>query len=226
MSSVASPTLGQIAPVAAGETDASKKKKDAAQEISDRFLSLLVAQMKNQDPLNPLENSEVTSQMAQINTVNGISQLNTSMKAMTDSFSFMQSMQAAALVGREVMAEGNQITLADEGMARAGYALESPAEGIRVNVVNEAGELVYTADLGPQSAGTHQIEWDGAGVGGDRLPAGNYRIDITAINAAGNTPLTPYTMTEIRAVRPDASGTRLINAAGQELRLTDIKQFS
>jgi flagellar basal-body rod modification protein FlgD len=225
MTTASSAALGQFAPLAVSDASPAKKK-DSAQEISDRFLSLLVAQMKNQDPLNPLENAEVTSQMAQINTVNGIAQLNNSMKTMAENFGFLQSMQAAALVGREVMAEGNRLLLGETGSVRAGYVLDGPATGVRVNVVNEAGELVYTTDLGPQGAGTHQIDWDGNGLSGDRLPPGTYRFDITAVDSRGNTPLTSYTMTEVRAVRPDATGTRLINALGQELRLSEIKQFS
>ena len=78
---------------------------------SDRFLKLLVTQLQNQDPLNPMDNAQVTSQMAQINTVTGIEKLNTTMSGMTDSFSQMQILQGASLVGHQVLLEGNKLAV-------------------------------------------------------------------------------------------------------------------
>ena len=81
----------------------------AKQEISaqDRFLTMLVAQMKNHDPLNPMENAEVTSQMAQINTVTGIEKVNASLQTMLGQLMQTQAMQGAALIGRDVLVPGN-----------------------------------------------------------------------------------------------------------------------
>src|SRR3989338_9648727 len=88
-----------------GTTSTSAK---ATSEASDRFLKLLVTQMQNQDPLNPMDNAQVTSQMAQISTVTGIEKLNTTMGGVTDGFSQMQLLQGASLVGHQVLVEGNQ----------------------------------------------------------------------------------------------------------------------
>src|SRR3990172_2141446 len=99
----------------AGVTDTAQKTtpatKTAAQEQEDRFLKLLVTQMKNQDPLNPLDNAEVTSQMAQLSTVSGIEKLNTTLQAMSSSFASSQSLQAAGMIGRSVLAPGSSLSL-------------------------------------------------------------------------------------------------------------------
>src|SRR5437870_11144228 len=78
---------------------------------SDRFLKLLVAQMKNQDPLNPMDNAQVTSQMAQINTVTGIDKLNTTVAGLSSQFMQMQAMQGASLVGHDVIVAGNKLDI-------------------------------------------------------------------------------------------------------------------
>jgi len=90
----------------------STNSTDATDSGQDRFLTLLVAQMKNQDPLNPLDNAQVTSQLAQINTVNGIEKLNHTLTKLLESNQDTQALQAATVVGRQVLADGNGIVLA------------------------------------------------------------------------------------------------------------------
>src|SRR3954451_24813425 len=106
-------------PAVAGTNDATV--------TSDRFLKLLVAQMQNQDPLNPMDNAQVTSQMAQINTVTGIDKLNTSVQGLSGQFVQMQALQGAALVGHDVIVPGNKIAVAD-GVAVGGFELANPAD--------------------------------------------------------------------------------------------------
>jgi flagellar basal-body rod modification protein FlgD len=96
--------------------------KTTAQESSDRFLRLLVTQMQNQDPLSPMDNAQVTSQMAQINTVSGIEKLNETINGMLGQFTQMQALQGAALVGRDVLVQGNELEVAD-GKATAAFEL-------------------------------------------------------------------------------------------------------
>lgn len=74
--------------------------KTAAEEQQDRFLTLLVTQLKNQDPLNPMDNAEMTSQMAQMSTVSGIEKLNTTLNSLVDNIGTSQSMQAASMIGK------------------------------------------------------------------------------------------------------------------------------
>jgi len=90
-----------------------RASQNATQASQDRFLTLLVTQLKNQDPLNPMDNSQVTSQMAQLSTVSGIEKLNSTVNTLSQSFKSGQNLQAANMIGRGVIAPGNRIGLID-----------------------------------------------------------------------------------------------------------------
>ncbi|MCA3040271.1 MAG: hypothetical protein ING37_06685, partial [Rhodocyclaceae bacterium] len=108
---------------------------------SDRFLTLLVAQLKNQDPLNPLDNAQVTSQMAQISTVQGIEKLNGTMGTMLNQ---IQVMQAGALTGKDVMLDGNTLTLDGQSAARGGFEVPEGVSNVNIEVRNPQGAVVAT----------------------------------------------------------------------------------
>ena len=110
------------------DSSAAAASKNETTATSDRFLKLLVAQMQNQDPLNPMDNAQVTSQMAQINTVNGIEKLNTAVSGLANQFVQMQALQGAALVGRDVIVEGNRMDI-EEGAGQGGFELASAGDG-------------------------------------------------------------------------------------------------
>jgi flagellar basal-body rod modification protein FlgD len=126
---------------------------------ADRFLKLLVTQLQNQDPLNPMDNAELTSQMAQINTVTGLEKVNQSVQSMHASFLQMQALQGASLIGRDVTVEGNKLTLVD-GKLEGGFSLAGPADTVQVEILNPAGKVVDTLQLGSLDSGRHGFEWD------------------------------------------------------------------
>lgn len=163
---------------------------------ADRFLRLLVAQMQNQDPLNPLDNAQVTSQMAQINTVSGIEKLNLTMGGLNRSMVQMQALQGASLVGRDVTLEGNRLAMSG-GVALGGFELASTADRVQVEVLDPVGRVVDTLDLGTQGAGRHGFQWEppaGMDTAGMR-----FRVAATA----GTLPIasTPLMMDRVFAVR-------------------------
>jgi flagellar basal-body rod modification protein FlgD len=124
----------------------------------DRFLKLLVTQLQNQDPLSPMDNAQLTSQIAQINTVSGIATLNTSVQALSSQFLQMQSLQGAALVGKDVIVPGNTLDIAN-GSGQGGFELASAADAVKVEVMSPAGRVVDTMNLGAQSSGMHSFDW-------------------------------------------------------------------
>ena len=98
----------------------------------DRFLKLLVAQMQNQDPLNPMDNAQVTSQMAQIQSVNGIEKLNRTVESLGTQFAQMNALQGASLVGRDVIVPGNRLAPNDVGLVQGGFELDGPADRVQI----------------------------------------------------------------------------------------------
>ena len=154
-------------------------KNDAGSE--DRFLKLLVAQMKNQDPLNPLDNAQVTSQMAQINTVSGIEKLNTTVSGLNSQLVQLQALQGATLVGRDVTVSGDRLSIAG-GSGVGGFDLNSAADSVKVEILNAAGRVMTSLDLGAMSTGRHAFNWPSGTVqDGD-----GYRFRVTATRGSAS----------------------------------------
>lgn len=173
-------------------TNTTKTTSDKSTEASDRFLKLLVTQMQNQDPLNPMDNAQVTSQMAQINTVTGIEKLNTTVSGLNSSFSQMQLMQSVGLVGHSVLLEGNQLGVTSEGIANGGFELSAGATTVNVEIIGPSGAVLDTLELGAQTAGQHGFEW--------KVPEGASASGLTfkVTAKSGGTELTPtHLMTDL-----------------------------
>ena len=162
-----------------GSTTATKTALSDANASQDRFLKLLVAQLNNQDPLNPMDNAQMTSQMAQINTVSGIQQLNETMKAMASQFTAMQVLQGTAMIGHDVLVESNTLSV-DGGKAKGAVELSGNADKVTVEIKSPGGELLETLNLGAMTAGRHAFEWDASGYKG----AGNPTFKITATSGS------------------------------------------
>jgi flagellar basal-body rod modification protein FlgD len=175
----ATATATAVDPFAALNNTAAAKPVTANEAGSaERFLKLLVTQMQNQDPLNPMDNAQITSQMAQINTVNGIQTLNTTVQGLNSQFAQMQVLQGASLVGRDVTVAGNQLAF-ENGEGLGGFDLAGTADSVKVEVLTGAGKVVDTVDLGAQSAGAHSFTW----APGDKLAsaqAEGWRFRVTA----------------------------------------------
>jgi flagellar basal-body rod modification protein FlgD len=172
-------SVSTVTPNVAGTSSTAPVASASDTATADRFLKLLVAQMQNQDPLNPMDNAEITSQMAQINTVNGIQQLNTTVQTLSGQFTQMQALQGAALVGRDVIVPGNIMDISD-GIGQGGFELTSPADNVKVEVLNAGGHVVDTMQLGAQSAGSHSFDWDATKAGTDT----NLTFRVTATSGA------------------------------------------
>ena len=174
----------------------------------DRFLKLLIAQMKNQDPLNPLDNAQVTSQMAQINTVQGISQLNTSMATMLTQ---LQGAQAISLSGRQVLVEGNTMTLAKSGdvlAAKGGFELTADADRVTVDIKDDTGTVVQQLNLGAQTTGPGSFSWDGSLDKGFSA-AGKYTFDVKAYSGTTAVLVTALTVAKVEGSANTPQGVRL-----------------
>jgi flagellar basal-body rod modification protein FlgD len=193
------------------------KKSEASAQ--DRFLTMLVAQMQNQDPLNPMDNAQVTSQMAQINTVTGIEKLNSSITSMISQLMQAQTMQGASLVGRDVLVPGNSMYMV-EGQGRAGFELAGKADKVTVEVLDGGGQVIDTIELGAMDQGRHHFNWkpdDAEGIGA----AVNYRI--TASSGKSSIPVTTYTRDTVGAVSANGSSLELDLYGGSTVSYDKVK---
>ncbi|MBK6852586.1 MAG: flagellar hook assembly protein FlgD [Burkholderiales bacterium] len=193
-----------------------------SQATSDRFLKLLVTQMQNQDPLSPMDNAQVTSQMAQINTVTGIDKLNTSINAMAAQFMQMQAMQGASLVGRGVQVEGNSLTLDANGKASGGFDLAGAADSVKVEVLSASGRVIDTLNLGADSAGRHSFDWTPpAGVDA----SGALKFKVTALSGSAAVAATTLQHDQVAAVSTSGNTLSLELGSGKTVSYADIKAF-
>lgn len=158
----------------------------AAGATQDRFLTLLVTQMKNQDPLNPMDNAQVTSQMAQLSTVTGIDKLNATLQALSDNMMSNQSMQAANMIGHGVLIPGNSVSLSNS-QAFGGVELTQSVDKMDISIYDQSGALVRTVNLGPQAVGTMNWQWDGRDNAGNTAADGQYSFQVNA--SQGGVPI-------------------------------------
>ena len=149
MSTIGSNVLNSVNGSAAAQAAAAASKSDGA-DLQDSFMTLLVTQLKNQDPMNPMENAEMTSQLAQINTVSGISELNSTLEGITGQLDAGQAMQAAGLIGSGVLVPGNRVLVGEDGSTTPfGVELGQAADAVRITVRNDSGGVGRRFALGP-----------------------------------------------------------------------------
>ncbi len=208
VSSVASPP--NISTGSVGSTSAA--------EMQDRFLKLLVAQMNNQDPMNPMDNAQMTAQMAQINTVSGLQQLNDTVKGLASQFDTLQALQSTTLVGHQVLHEGN--TLSVQGnTAQAAVNLAGPADKVTVQVMAPTGQVLDTLALGAMPAGQQPIVWDAS----NYTQAGNPTFKVTATKGTATVSATPLSVGVVTGVSNTGAGLQLQMQSGSTLPYSAVK---
>lgn len=190
----------------------------------DRFLKLLVTQMKNQDPLNPLDNAQVTSQMAQLSTVSGIEKLNSTVLALSESMMAAQSFQAASMIDRIALVPGDQIELLD-GKSNAAVELALPVDKLTVTVMDADGNVVRTLEVGAQEAGIVDFKWDGMDNNGVTVPNGSYTFSATAQQGGNNSTPTTLSYGMVGSVALTAGGAILEMGTLGEVGLDAVRRI-
>ncbi|MCB1974986.1 MAG: flagellar hook assembly protein FlgD, partial [Burkholderiaceae bacterium] len=204
-------------------TSTSTTKADAATDpaaAQDRFLKLLVAQLNNQDPMNPLDNAQMTSQIAQINTVTGIQQLNETVKGLAGQFAAQQLMQGSAMVGRNVLIADD--TLAMDATAHLGggaFDLASAAASVSVQILDANEKLVGTVELGALKEGRYNFEWDASEYTG----TGPLHFKVLAANGKTAVDATALSVDQVTAVSLDNGALALQLSRGGSTNYNAIK---
>jgi flagellar basal-body rod modification protein FlgD len=179
--------------------------------------------MANQDPLNPMDNAQVTSQMAQISTVNGIDKLNTTVQGLNQQFVQMQALQGASLVGRDVIVPGDRLTTNEDGAVQGGFELNGAADSVKVEVLNAGGRVIDTVDLGAAGTGRHGFEWTPP-TGVD--PTLGQRFRIVAKSGAAAVTSTPLMRDRVDAVVTGGDTLTLELRSSGSVPYSQIKAFN
>ena len=205
----------------AGGTNAAKS---STSETQDRFLSLLVAQLKNQDPLNPLDNAQVTSQMAQLSTVQGIENMNKSLEALAASLGVNQMAQAANLIGHGVLVPGDKLSPADLQDV-IGFDLSRPADSVTVRIHDAAGNPVRSLNLGPRDVGVNVLAWDGLTDKGVAVPAGEYSFQVDALQGGQQVSNLALSLGVVNSVSQNGQGVQLNLAGNRSAGYAEVRQI-
>ncbi len=204
---------------AAANAGTSTANASDASAMQDRFLKLLVAQLNNQDPMNPLDNAQMTSQMAQINTVTGIQTLNLTMQTMAEQFSTMQTLQGTQMIGRSVLAEGDKLAYTDK-LGKGQFDLAGSATSTKVEVVTPGGMVVGTVDMGALEKGRHDFEWDASQYAGN---ASDLKFRVVATTKEGAVTVTPLVAAKVTGTGTSNGALTLSLDSGATVNYSQIR---
>ena len=212
------PSVSATGASTSGASTSAASTDPAAQQ--DRFLKLLVAQLNNQDPMNPMDNAQMTTQMAQINTVVGINQLNSTMEAMSSQFTAMQVLQGTSMIGRTVLSEGNALGTPVDKISTAAFDLSGTAADVKVNITTASGTVVDTVNLGALDAGRHYFAWDSSKYAGD---VSALQFKVASINGTANVANTTLSPKMVVATSTTDNALTLELENGESLAYSKVK---
>lgn len=201
-------------------SNVSQQTKFAAEPKSnelgqDVFLELMITQMRNQNPLDPQDNSEFVAQLAQFSSVEGLDKLNTTTENMSSLYQSSQALQASSMVGRTVKVETETAILQAGGAISGTIDVPTSTNSLEMNIYNSAGELVDHKELGPQAFGDISFAWSGVGEEGEALPGGTYRFEVLASTEdGGSEQLSTALSANINSVSVGNNGVLTLNVAG------------
>lgn len=207
------------------QRDSDSKSKLGQQE----FLQLLVAQMRNQDPINPLDGAEFAAQLAQFNSVEQLINVNNGLQRLEESQELMSSSMinsmAASLTGKNVRALSDEIHLAAGAGSNVNFDLNSSAETVEIIIRNSAGSEVRREVLSGIPSGSNNWEWDGFNDGGARMPEGNYHVEIKASSESGDVGALIFTEGIAEKIRYTGNGVFLL-VNNIQIPIGDVQEVS
>ncbi|AQV96544.1 flagellar biosynthesis protein FlgD [Cupriavidus necator] len=208
-----------------GINDALKSGSASAADLQNNFLKMLVTQMNNQDPLNPMDNSQLTTQLAQISTVSSMQTMNGTLTQLLGQVSAGRAMNSAGLIGHTVMVPGSQVSVKDGVASQFGVDIPSTADAVTVSVVDKDGTVVRTIDMKGQVAGVHDIAWDGKNDAGVAVADGDYTFKVNA--TANGTSVQPVALVygKVQSISGDTNGVLVDIGNGQSAGVDDVRRI-
>ena len=216
---------------ASSSSSVSSTGTNSSSDLQSSFLTLLVAQLKNQDPTNPLQNNELTSQLAQISTLSGIEKLNTTLGSISGQIDSSQSLQASSLVGHGVMIPGSTILAGKNSTSESvdttpfGIELTQAAEKVTATITDGNGKVIRTLNMGAQTAGVHTFTWDGKLDDGTAAPDGAYNISFAASQGTTQLVVQPLQFALVQGVTLGKDGNKLDLGTYGTTTLDQVRQI-
>ncbi len=191
----------------------------------EQFLKLMITQLQNQDPLQPMDDGQFIGQMAQFSTVEEIGGMSRSLESLAETLTASTALQASTMVGRSVLVEGDTGNFSAGQPMKGGVDLPAPLNNASVQIFDTSGRLVREMPLGPRPQGVATFEWDGTTSDGSAADPGTYFIRARFMNGDTEEALPTYMSSQVASVTLNAGGrnTEVTTADGQRVRLSQIK---
>ena len=189
------------------------------------FLKLLMTQLQNQDPMEPMDNGEFMGQMAQFSTVEGITEMGESIDGLVGMYQGQQMSANASMIGKKALVDGNWAQL-EGGKLAGAIDLTTAANDLRVDVKSDTGELMASIGLGSKMAGTQEFSWDGIKQDGTTAPEGNYYLSASAVRDGQSTVPAMQVYGTVNSVQMKG-GEVTLNVSGQgNVSFNNVKRIS
>lgn len=190
------------------------------------FMTLLVTQLKNQNPLNPQDNTAFVAQLAQFSSLQGIQNLNTTVTSLASGMQSSQALQASSLVGRSVEVKTDTGYLPTSGIVQGTISLSNSTADLQLQIFDKNNKQVMQQDFGAQAAADLPFAWDGKSSDGSVAAAGYYKFVVTANDSGKSTPVTTYIGANVNSVTMGANQAVTLNVNGVgQVALTDVKDI-
>lgn len=197
----------------------------STQDIAQNFLKMLTVQLQNQDPLNPMDNAQMTSQLAQLNTVDGINRLNTTMNSLMTQMQAANFMNLSGSVGKTVLASGRDVYYTGQPISMAAK-LNDAVASLTATISDSTGQILDTLDLGPASGGVVDFIWDGRDSQGNAVATGAYRLQVTAKDLQGKELVPPtYVSAQVASVGMEGTDLKAGLSDGRKVMTSDILKW-
>lgn len=188
--------------------------KDSKTLGQNEFMTLLITQLKNQNPLSPQDNTAFVAQLAQFSALQGITDLNSNFVSMSSNLKSSQAIQASALVGHTVLVDAASARLASGGQIAGSVTVDEPVDDMVLNIYDELGLLIRQEVLGAREGGDVRFAWDGRNADGTSLPGGVYRFEALGLRDDTVVALPMALSANVNSVTIDASGEMTLNVDG------------
>lgn len=218
-------TLASLGIARSGTAATPTTTTQAASQTLDQsdFLQLLTAQLKNQDPFSPVDNTQMVAQMAQFSSVAGISQMNTTLSAIADKLGATSASDALSYVGKTVLAPGSVAYARTTGGIEGAVQLDDDATDVTVAISDSNGNLLKTIGLGAQDKGTVSFDWDGTNAVGEDAGSGPFTVSTYATNNGTTVSTQPLVWAPVAAVSMPSDGEAQLTLPGiGQIAVSDV----
>jgi flagellar basal-body rod modification protein FlgD len=206
-------------------TSTTKTNSSASSVSVDDFYSLLIKQLQYQDPLNPVENTEFTSQLAQFSSLQALTDMKKSMDTLNQLQASTNNLTALTLIGKKVVAAGNIVNYTGSSMD-LNYNLGDKAKAVTIKVYDGSGSVVRTVEQDNVASGANKFTWDGKNDSGTAVSQGKYYFGVSAVDYEGaSVTATSYALGEVTGVKYD-NGTTYLTVGDKDVSLTDVQQIA